>query len=38
MHGKMKLGKIAAEKSFELDPEDSDNHVVLSNMLASAGR
>lgn len=38
MHGKTKLGKIAAEKLFELDPEDSGNHVVLSNMLASAGR
>ena len=38
MHGKAKLGKIAAEKLFELDPDDSGNHVVLSNMLASAGR
>ncbi|KAJ1423819.1 Tetratricopeptide-like helical domain superfamily [Sesbania bispinosa] len=38
MHGKTRLGKIAAEKLFELDPEDSGNHVVLSNMLASAGR
>lgn len=38
MHGKTKLGKIAAEKLFELDPEDSGNHVVLSNILASAGR
>jgi pentatricopeptide repeat protein len=38
MHGKTKLGKIAAEKLFELDHVDSGNHVVLSNMLASAGR
>nr|KYP75022.1 Pentatricopeptide repeat-containing protein At4g14850 family [Cajanus cajan] len=38
MHGKTKLGKIAAEKLFELDPDDSGNHVVFSNMLASAGR
>ncbi|KAK7280118.1 hypothetical protein RJT34_25180 [Clitoria ternatea] len=38
MHGKTKLGKIAAEKLFELDPDDSGNHVVLSNLLASAGR
>lgn len=32
------LGKIAAEKLFELDPMDSGNHVVLSNMYAAAGR
>ncbi|MED6145474.1 Pentatricopeptide repeat-containing protein [Stylosanthes scabra] len=38
MHGKPKLGKVAAEKLFELDPDDSSNHVILSNMLASAGR
>ncbi|KAK3118906.1 hypothetical protein QOZ80_9BG0710430 [Eleusine coracana subsp. coracana] len=38
MHGKTELGKIAAEKLFELDPQDSGNHVLLSNMLASAGR
>lgn len=38
MHGKTKLGKIAAEKLFQLDPDDSGNHVVFSNMLASAGR
>jgi pentatricopeptide repeat protein len=38
MHGKTELGKIAAEKLFELDPQDSGNHVLLSNMFASAGR
>jgi pentatricopeptide repeat protein len=38
MHGKTELGKIAAEKLFELDPHDSGNHVLLSNMFASAGR
>ncbi|CAO2044947.1 unnamed protein product [Urochloa humidicola] len=38
MHGKTQLGKIAAEKLFELDPHDSGNHVLLSNMFASAGR
>ncbi|KAL4300113.1 hypothetical protein S245_059401 [Arachis hypogaea] len=38
MHGKTKLGKIAAEKLFELDPDDSGNYVILSNMLAFAGR
>lgn len=26
MHGKTKLGKIAAEKLFELDDEDFGNH------------
>ncbi|XP_034604885.1 pentatricopeptide repeat-containing protein At4g14850-like [Setaria viridis] len=31
MHGKTELGKIAAEKLFELDPQDSGNHVLLSN-------
>jgi pentatricopeptide repeat protein len=38
MHGKTELGRIAAERLFELDPQDSGNHVLLSNMLASAGR
>uniref|UniRef100_A0A804MDP2 Pentatricopeptide repeat-containing protein n=1 Tax=Zea mays TaxID=4577 RepID=A0A804MDP2_MAIZE len=37
MHGKTELGRIAAEKLFDLDPRDSGNHVLLSNMLASAG-
>ena len=38
MHGKTKLGEIAAKKLFQLDPDDFNNHVVFSNMLASAGR
>ncbi|KAL3850546.1 hypothetical protein ACJIZ3_012428 [Penstemon smallii] len=38
MHGRPKLGKIAAEKLFELDPQDSGNHVILSNMFAAAGQ
>ncbi|KAM0937128.1 putative tetratricopeptide-like helical domain superfamily, DYW domain-containing protein [Dioscorea sansibarensis] len=38
LHGKTELGRIAAEKLFELDPQDSGNHVLLSNMFASAGR
>lgn len=38
MHGKPELGKIAAENLFQLDPQDSGNHVLLSNMLAAAGR
>jgi len=32
------LGKIAADKLFKLDPKDSGNHVLLSNMFAAAGR
>ncbi|XP_047330701.1 pentatricopeptide repeat-containing protein At4g14850 [Impatiens glandulifera] len=38
VYGKPELGKIAAEKLFELDPHDSGNHVVLSNTFAAAGR
>lgn len=38
MHGKPELGKLAAEKLFELDPQDSGNHVLLSNMFAAAGQ
>ncbi|XP_051131014.1 pentatricopeptide repeat-containing protein At4g14850 [Andrographis paniculata] len=38
MHGKAELGRIAAEKLFELDPQDSGNHVILSNMFAATGQ
>ena len=38
MYGKPELGIIAAQNLFELDPQHSGNHVVLSNMLAAAGR
>ncbi|EPS73044.1 hypothetical protein M569_01710 [Genlisea aurea] len=38
MHGKPELGKVAAENLFRLDPMDSGNHVLLSNMLAAEGR
>ncbi|XP_054808248.1 pentatricopeptide repeat-containing protein At4g14850 [Prosopis cineraria] len=38
VHRKPELGKIAADNLFKLDPQDSGNHVVLSNMLAAAGR
>ncbi|CAL9151571.1 unnamed protein product [Musa hybrid cultivar] len=38
LHGKTALGRIAAHKLFEIDPQDSGNHVLLSNMFASAGR
>ncbi|PQM32933.1 pentatricopeptide repeat-containing protein [Prunus yedoensis var. nudiflora] len=38
MYRKTELGRVAADKLFELDPKDSGNHVVLSNMFAAAGR
>ncbi|XP_065863293.1 pentatricopeptide repeat-containing protein At4g14850 [Euphorbia lathyris] len=38
VHNKPELGKIAADNLFELDPKDSGNHVLLSNMFAAAGR
>ena len=38
MHGKVELGEIAAERLLQLDPADSGNRVLLSNMLAAAGR
>lgn len=38
VYGKPELGKVAAENLFQLDPKDSGNHVLLSNMLAAAGR
>lgn len=38
VHRKPDYAKIAAQKLFELDPEDSGNHVVLSNVLAASGR
>ncbi|CAH9072408.1 unnamed protein product [Cuscuta epithymum] len=38
VHGKPELGKIAADSLFRIDPHDSGNHVILSNMFASSGR
>nr|GMD65480.1 pentatricopeptide repeat-containing protein At4g14850 [Ipomoea batatas] len=38
VHGKPELGKIAADNLFQIDPHDSGNHVILSNMFASSGR
>ncbi|XP_050214111.1 pentatricopeptide repeat-containing protein At5g40410, mitochondrial isoform X2 [Mercurialis annua] len=32
------LGKKVAEKLFALDPSDSRNYIILSNMFSSAGR
>lgn len=38
VYGKPELGRVAAEKLFVLDPHDSGNHVVLSNLFAASGR
>lgn len=38
VHGHNGLGKIAADNLFKLDPQDSGNHVILSNMFAASGR
>ncbi|KAK5819868.1 pentatricopeptide repeat-containing protein At4g14850 [Gossypium arboreum] len=38
VYKKPELGKIAANKLFKLDPKDSGNHVLLSNLFASTGR
>ncbi|XP_075480135.1 pentatricopeptide repeat-containing protein At4g14850 isoform X2 [Primulina tabacum] len=38
LHGDQELAKIAADNVFELDPHDSGNHVILSNMFAAAGQ
>ena len=38
VHGKPDLGKISADNLFKLDPRDSGNRVLLSNLLASTGR
>ncbi|KAK1570963.1 hypothetical protein Q3G72_009808 [Acer saccharum] len=38
VHGKPDLGKISADNLFKLDPRDSGNHVLLSNLLPSTGR
>ena len=38
MHGNMDLGKLVAEKLFELDLHNSGTHVLLSNIYAAAGR
>lgn len=38
VYRKPNIGKIAADNLFKLDPNDSGNHVVLSNMFAAAGR
>lgn len=38
MHKNMELGAYAAQRIFELDPNNSGPHMLLSNIYASAGR
>ncbi|KFK30044.1 hypothetical protein AALP_AA7G209800 [Arabis alpina] len=38
MHKNMDLGAYAAERVFELDPDDPGPHVILYNIYASGGR
>lgn len=38
IHKRIDLGEFAANKLFELEPENSGNYVLLSNVYASAGR
>eukprot|EP01018_Ginkgo_biloba_P007201 Gb_03579 [translate_table: standard] len=38
VHGNMELGKQAAERLLELDPQNSATYVLLSNIYAEAGR
>eukprot|EP01018_Ginkgo_biloba_P017290 Gb_15235 [translate_table: standard] len=38
IHGNMELGKYAAQRALELEPQDDASHVLLSNIYAAAGR
>eukprot|EP01018_Ginkgo_biloba_P013352 Gb_31457 [translate_table: standard] len=38
IHGNIELGKHAAERIFELEPENDSMYVLLSNIYAAAGR
>ncbi|XP_057493113.1 pentatricopeptide repeat-containing protein At1g14470-like [Actinidia eriantha] len=38
IHKRVDLGEVAAEKLFELEPQNSGNYVLLSNIYASRGR
>eukprot|EP01018_Ginkgo_biloba_P033954 Gb_18015 [translate_table: standard] len=37
IHGNMEIGKRAADRLLELEPEDDSTHVLLSNIYAAAG-
>ncbi|GAB4851078.1 Pentatricopeptide repeat-containing protein At4g14850 [Ancistrocladus abbreviatus] len=38
LYGKPELARVAVNNLFELDPDDSGNYVLFSNMLAASGR
>ncbi|KAK1370547.1 Pentatricopeptide repeat-containing protein [Heracleum sosnowskyi] len=38
VHKRLDLGEFAANRLFELEPENSGNYVLLSNIYASAGK
>ncbi|KAJ4818425.1 Pentatricopeptide repeat-containing protein [Rhynchospora pubera] len=38
VHGNVELGEIAAKNIFEIEPQDSAAHVLLSNLYAKAGK
>jgi pentatricopeptide repeat protein len=38
IHGNIELGEVALEKLIELEPDDSGNYVILSNIYAQAGK
>ncbi|GLJ24805.1 hypothetical protein SUGI_0474350 [Cryptomeria japonica] len=38
IHSNVELGEIAAERLFEMDPENPAHYVLLSNIYASVGR
>ncbi|KAK1360172.1 Pentatricopeptide repeat-containing protein [Heracleum sosnowskyi] len=38
IHGNMEMGELALERLIELEPDDSGNYVILSNLYAQAGK
>ncbi|KNA16553.1 hypothetical protein SOVF_088100 [Spinacia oleracea] len=38
IHGNVELGELALDKIIELEPNDSGNYVILSNIYAQAGQ
>ncbi|CAM8944914.1 unnamed protein product [Rhodiola kirilowii] len=38
MHKKIEMGQFAAEKLFQIEPSNSGNYVLLSNVYASSGK